>query len=93
MGLVKSAGAANAKRAALYCSDAGVPDGGTLHFALVDVDAGKEIWNLEQEMVLENFEMGGFHAIQFTLPTIALSPDGQTLEVLLDGRRGTYFIP
>jgi hypothetical protein len=90
---VKSAGAANAKRAAIYYSDGGVPDGGTLHFALVDVDAGKEIWNLEQKMVLKNFEIGGFHAIRFTPPKIALSPDGHTLAVLLDGRLGTYFIP
>jgi len=88
-----ASGAADANRVAICYIDGGIPTGGSIHFAVVDVDAGKEVWNYEEKMAFNNSEKGSFHVVQFIGPKIALSPNGHTLAVLLNGVLRTYSIP
>jgi hypothetical protein len=90
---VKSSGGADSNRAAISYFDGGIPEGGILHFAVVDADAHKEIWEHEQKMVLEKSRVGPFQATAFAPPVIALSPNGHKLAILTSGVVQVYFIP
>jgi hypothetical protein len=72
----------------LFYIDGGIPQGGLVHFRVVDVDAWKEVSMHEQKMMFNNSEAGSFHVAQFTPPKIALSPDGHTAAILSDGFSG-----
>jgi hypothetical protein len=92
-GLVKASGAADSNRAAFFYIDGGIPQGGVVHFGVVDLDARKEVWAYEQKMMLNNSETASFHVVQFTPPKIALSPDGHTAAILSDGIVRIYPVP
>jgi hypothetical protein len=92
--IVTSSGAADSNRAALDYFEGKFPKGPTtVHFAVVDVDAKKEIWRLDRKIELSKSEIGGFHVTGFTPPTIAFSPDGHKLAILSNGLLQVYLIP
>ncbi|HEY6128516.1 MAG TPA: hypothetical protein VIW23_10070 [Candidatus Acidoferrum sp.] len=90
--LANASGGASSNRAAIDYFDGG-PNGGTLHFAVVDTDAKKEIWEYERTMVIDKSQVGSFQVTAFTPPVIALSPDGHKLAILATGVLEVYFIP
>jgi hypothetical protein len=59
----------------------------------VDVDAKKEIWEYERKMVIDKSQVGSFQVNSFTLPVIALSPNGHKLAILMSGVLQVYLIP
>lgn len=90
--LVVSSGAVDANRAAIRYFEGDLSRGGTLHFAVMDADAKKEIWRHERAMTPDKSDVGPFHVTSFTPPMIALSPDGHKLAILSNGVLQVYNI-
>jgi hypothetical protein len=85
---VHAAGASDANRIALWYVDRDI-----VRFAISDTDARKEIWNYHQGAIWNKAQVGSFHVTEFVAPTIALSPDGHKLAILMIGLLRIYAVP